>query len=98
MRGRTSSDSRVMLIVCVISFCPSVETMEHKFHQERILADDLRTSLTIERQKLAQLGASLTNEKKQVSDLRDEIAELQALLDRLHTQKDDLECRMADVA
>lgn len=74
-----------------------LETMEHKFRQERILADDLRTSLTIERQKLAQLGASLSNEKKLVSELHDEIAELQALVDRLHAQKDDVENRMADV-
>ena len=81
-----------------MSFLPHpVETMEHKFRQERILADDLRTSLTVERQKLSQLGASLSNEKKLVSDLRDEIAELQAFVDRLHAQRDDFERRMTDV-
>ncbi|XP_041478485.1 pericentrin-like isoform X3 [Lytechinus variegatus] len=74
-----------------------LETMEHKFRQERILADDLRTSLTVERQKISQLGASLGNEKKLVSDLRDEIAELQSLVDRLHAAKDDFESRMTDV-
>ncbi|XP_072179273.1 uncharacterized protein [Diadema setosum] len=75
-----------------------LETMEHKFRQERILADDLRTSLTVERQKLSQLGAALANEKKLVSDLRDEIADLQALLDRVHVQRDDFERRVVDVA
>ncbi|XP_030846595.1 A-kinase anchor protein 9 isoform X6 [Strongylocentrotus purpuratus] len=79
-------------------FKRQLETMEHKFRQERILADDLRTSLTVERQKISQLGASLSNEKKLVSELRDEIAELQALVDRLHSERDDFERRMTDIA
>ena len=71
--------------------------MEHKFRQERILVDDLRTSLTVEQEKVSQLGDALGREKGMTSDLQDEISKLQIKLDRLTNANERLDARVADV-
>ena len=80
-----------------VFFATAVETMEHKFRQERILVEDLRTSLTVEQEKVAQLSDALNKEKAITSDLRDEISRLQIKLDRLTNTNERLDARVTDI-
>ena len=80
-----------------VFFASTVETMEHKFRQERILVEDLRTSLTVEQEKVAQLSDALNKEKGVTSDLRDEISRLQIKLDRLTNTNERLDARVTDI-
>ena len=71
--------------------------MEHKFRQERVLVEDLQTSLTVEREKLVQLADALNKEKNRVLELQNQMSELQIGRDRLTTGKERLEAKLAEV-
>ena len=71
--------------------------MEYKYRQERVLVEDLQTSLTVEKEKVAQLADALNREKNLVMELQNEISELQIKLDRLMSSKERLEAKLAEV-
>ena len=81
--------------IVLVSF--SVEMMEHKYRQERVLVEDLQTSLTVEKEKVAQLADALNKEKNLVMELQNEISELQITRDRLLGSKERLEVKLAEV-
>ncbi|XP_033640014.1 A-kinase anchor protein 9-like isoform X2 [Asterias rubens] len=74
-----------------------LEMMEHKYRQERVLVEDLQTSLAIEKEKVSQLADALNREKNLVMELQNDISELQIRLDRLTSSKERLEAKLAEV-
>ncbi|PIK38655.1 putative A-kinase anchor protein 9 isoform X5 [Apostichopus japonicus] len=74
-----------------------LETMEHKYRQERILVEDLRTSLVLEKEKGEQLSEALQKVKGHEEELQEELSDLLTKIDKQIGDREAVESRLADV-
>ncbi len=71
-----------------VFLCLTVELMEYKVQQEKVLSEDLSSSLEVEKSRSLELASMLSREKNSHSDLQAEIVETQGQINKL---KDALE-------
>lgn len=71
--------------------------MEHKYRQERILVEDLRTSLVLEKEKGEQLSDALQKAKGHEDELQEEVSDLLSKIDKQIGDREAVESRLADV-
>lgn len=71
--------------------------MEHKYRQERILVEDLRTSLVLEKEKGEQLSEALQKVKGHEEELQEELSDLLTKIDKQIGDREAVESRLADV-
>ena len=67
----------------ILFFTFSVQLLEFKIQQEKVLQDDLRTSLDTERARSGALSGQLSHEKSSNLDLQSNISALQVQVGKL---------------